>query len=276
MTARHRHIRQLALPSVAIAAAAVVEAASAAGNCYPRTAQPPMAGAWVTVLEDPTTPKAAAWQDLSHQVLRSLQPGRYRVLRFDGPQPTLLLDEQIQPLPTPERISVMPIKEARRVQACLHAQTQLVRSALTELLGSMGNQPTSTARYSEVVGALHETLRLSARVGQHGQLFVYSDGLEHSADGLSFYSRRAPRAVTPTVELARIPQALRQSPVEAALRGGVTVTWYGLGAHEKKDAPYGAAAIASWREFWTGLFVQQWGLQQVQVGATVLEPMALR
>ena len=275
----HPILHHLTPPAVLVGLfvfAANVDATVAVENCYPPIVSAAAPGTTVIVLVDRTTPITPAWADMRRYIMGTLQPAEYRVLAFDGPQLRTLLQVTLQRPPTPVQVEAMPIKLTRTVRACLERQAQEVTQMIGDALDGLEHAGVSDTPFSEISFALRETLRQAARPGQRVKLFLHSDGLEHGQAGVSFYARRLPRAVMPTAELERLPEAVKQPPVAAALRDSVTVAWFGLGAHDKKAAPYGAKAMASWQEFWSALLVRQWGLPNVQVGATVLEPAGMR
>ena len=275
----HPVLKHLTRPAVLVGLfvfAANVGATAAVDNCYPPIAPAAAPGTTVIVLVDRTTPITSAWADMRRRIMGTLQPAEYRVLAFDGPQLRTLMQVTLQYPPTPAQTEAMPIKRTREVRACLQRQARKAAQLIGDTLDAIEQAGVSDAPFSEISYAVRETLRQTARPGQRVKLVVHSDGLEHAQAGASFYAKRLPRAVMPTAELERLPEAVKQPPVAAALRDSITITWFGLGAHDKQAAPYGAAAMASWQEFWSALLVRQWGLPNVQVGGTVLEPAAMR
>lgn len=252
------------------------DARAAASNCYPAGMSGTVPPTSVVVLVDRTTPVDTAWADMRRHLLGTLMPAEYRILGFDGPQVQTLATVTLQPPPTTAQAAAMPIKQTRAVRACLERQAQDVAQRIGETLDKIEQGAASDAPFSEISYAVHDTLRQVVRPGQMVKLLVHSDGLEHARAGSSFYAQRLPRAVVTATELARLPAAVQLSPVAQALRGQISIAWYGLGAHDKRAAPYSAAAMASWQAFWTTLLVQHWGFTQVRIGATLHEPSGLR
>lgn len=228
-------------------------------------------------LIDTTTPRDAAAMEslIAHQrKLLSHRGEQVMLLSFAGlaagefPREVARAFQEPAPSEAVRRDRV--IGDVEKLDRCLPklwAQNlkQLVADAQRQIASSPAGQ------YSEIVYALRwlaadvlPTLPPSTPV----RVLVYSDGLEYSKSGRSFYANKLPRAIDVEKELGGVNAAGLGWPAGRATRG-FDLYWLGLGALPDDAKLYlKPAELESLKSFWLGL-TARYGAKAQHIGLAV-------
>jgi hypothetical protein len=253
-------------------------------SCYATVGvQPPSPRAATIVLMDATTPPDEATTDnLLRVVQRAFgQRGELVVgVRFAGLAagefPREFARALQEPAPSEAFRNEHVIADVTRLERCLPRLWSANASAFVQALRRQ-IASTSEGSYSEIMFAYRWVVsEMVPALGRFGpvRVVVYSDGLEHSRSGRSFYRNREPR-------LLDVDAELRQGVVaaDATYPPSGTAThslyWVGLGTLPADRRHYLTPDhLESLRRFWTR-FAIGLGASEVSVG-TALPPEAFR
>ncbi len=281
-------IRAAALCAAAAAATALAPitaagAETAASNvaplsCYRKVGVAvPQPVAINLVLIDTTTPRDAAAADSLSAHLRKLLSHRgEQVMVYSfaglavGEFPREVARAYQEPAPGEAIRRDRVIADVEKLDRCL---PKLWAQNLTQLVADAQRQVASSpaGQYSEIVYALRwlaidvlPALAPSIPV----RVFVYSDGLEFSKSGRSFYANKLPRTVDADKELSAVVAAGLGWPEGRSTRG-FDLFWLGLGAMPGDSKLYlKPADLEALKAFWLGLALR-YGAKSQHIGLTV-------
>jgi hypothetical protein len=254
---------------------------TAQANCYTAAITAPSVTRQTIVVIDKTTLNdPVAVRDFSAHVNQAARlPGRLVILSFAGLTTGQFLareyDVTLQaPITDDKTKANTPIIPFKQSQACISAAARSHRDAVAQtMIGLLKTHETKSLERSEIELSLKQVLGEFAQAGLHTDLFIYSDGLQHTL-GQSFYKANAPRLIDPEKEF-KLAQRLNPGANTAAPAQPVQVYWYGLLATDNPKRYADAKTIAALNRFWL-MWLSHSGVPQqaIQIGLTLNNPVS--
>ena len=158
----------------------------------------------------------------------------------------------------------LAVNRLRAYDTCRRNQMEAAWQQITNAVAKL--KPEGTGEYSELPYAFRWLISTFA-VRTPTTIVALSDGLIHSTDGWSFYSRGNPRVIDATKELRRLQSSALGGVVEGQQLKMVHLSGVGLRSSDSKGFST-PAQQASYESFWKLAF-KRWGAGEVRVGLTL-------